>query len=363
MRFISDIINERRRAAPVVTPDQERADAGEPQADPLAPEAWCYPQEQPMEPLPLDAYALARQDSVEEDEQEADAVLFDQPEDEFADEAADQSEDQDEEFFLAQQEDAPGLDARQLFGAESDEDDGPEAESFEDSVLKAFSDPFERLAKDRVQQSVASVDPLSMEGDGDTGPDVGLVVVGRAPQSNFAEHLNMREPAPIAVPAPTLGRGANRSGRVKTRLLGFSTGALEQTDVFDETRSVTGNPFPVGWLVVVSELGRGACFALQDGVSKVGRGTDQTVCLNFGDNSISRDNHLSIAYDAEQNKFYIGHSGKSNLVRLNNKPLLSTEELVSRDQIRLGETTLRFIALCENDFTWQTPDEKARKHA
>lgn len=363
MRFISDIINERRRAAPVATPDQVRPDTEEPQADPLSAEAWGYPQEQPLEPLPLDAYALAGQDRVEEDEQEADAALFHQPEEEFAEEVHDHAEEQDEEFLLAQQEDAPSFDARQLFDAESEEDDGPEAESFEDSILKAFSDPFERLAKDRVQQSVASVDPLSMDGDGNIDPDVGLVVVGRAPQSNVAEHLTMREAAPIAVPAPTLGRGSNRSGRVKTRLLGFSTGALEQTDVFDETRSVTGNPFPVGWLVVVSELGRGACFALQDGVSRVGRGTDQTVCLNFGDNSISRDNHLSIAYDAEQNKFYIGHSGKSNLVRLNNKPLLSTEELVSRDQIRLGETTLRFIALCENDFTWHAPDEKARKHA
>ena len=115
--------------------------------------------------------------------------------------------------------------------------------------------------------------------------------------------------------------------------------------------------------MVVSEMGRGASFSLQDGVTRVGRGTDQTVCLNFGDNSISRDNHVSIAFDSEQNKFFIGHSGKTNMVRVNNVPLLSTEELKNKDLIRLGETTLRFIAFCADDFSWTQSEEQVARHA
>ena len=158
--------------------------------------------------------------------------------------------------------------------------------------------------------------------------------------------------AGVQVPPPAQGRGANRSGRVKTRLLGFNPESLGLTNPFEKEESRARDAFPVGWLVVVDGPGRGASFALHDGVSRIGRGEDQAVCLNFGDNSVSRENHLSIAYDSEQNAFYIGQSGRSNIVRLNNKPLLSTEQVRSGDQIRVGETTLRLAALCGDDFSW-----------
>lgn len=154
------------------------------------------------------------------------------------------------------------------------------------------------------------------------------------------------------VPPPAAGRGANRSGRVKTRLLGFNPDGMGLADPFEKPQAKADPAFPVAWLVVVSGPGRGAAFSLHDGVSRIGRGEDQTVPLAFGDTSISRENHAAIAYDAEQNAFFVGQSGKANIVRLNNKPLLSTEQLKSGDQIRLGETTLRFVALCGPEFDW-----------
>ena len=39
-------------------------------------------------------------------------------------------------------------------------------------------------------------------------------------------------------------------------------------------------------------------------------------------------------------------------MRLNGNPVLSTEELSNGDQIRIGETTLKFIGLCDENFTW-----------
>ena len=114
--------------------------------------------------------------------------------------------------------------------------------------------------------------------------------------------------------------------------------------------------FPVGWIVVQEGPGRGAGFSLHAGVSLIGRGEDQAVCLDFGDNSISRDNHASIAFDDESGQFFFGHGGKSNIVRLNGKPVLSTEELSHGDTIKIGETTLRFQALCGADFSWKETD-------
>jgi len=172
--------------------------------------------------------------------------------------------------------------------------------------------------------------------------------------------------ASVSVPAPAVGRGAARAGRVKTRLLGFNSGPSTASDPFDKgTQQKSGEytQFPVGWLVVVDGHGRGSAFTLFDGVSLIGRATDQTVCLDFGDNSISRASHAVIAYDAETRKFYLGHGGKTNLVRLNNRPVLSTEEMGSGDLVRIGETTLRFVGLCGNDFQWHDDSREVRQNA
>ena len=109
--------------------------------------------------------------------------------------------------------------------------------------------------------------------------------------------------------------------------------------------------------------GRGSAFTLFNGVSKIGRAEDQTVALDFGDNSISRDNHAAIAFDSETRKFFLGHGGKSNIVRLNDKPVLSTEEIMNGDTIRIGETTLTFVSFCGADFSWEEVREGGADHA
>ncbi len=176
-----------------------------------------------------------------------------------------------------------------------------------------------------------------------------------APPENFVE-----------VSTAVAGRaGRNAGGRVKTRLLGFQAEDQGPGDVFQATAEKTtaaenavpgeaGQPskFPAGWIVVISGPGRGACFTLHSGVSQIGRGEEQAVRLDFGDTSISRNNHAAVAYDDEQGKFYLGHGGKSNLVRLNGMPVLSTEEMSNGDEIRIGETTLKFVAMCGESFTW-----------
>ena len=87
-------------------------------------------------------------------------------------------------------------------------------------------------------------------------------------------------------------------------------------------------------------------------MSQIGRGEDQAVQLDFGDTAISRTNHAAVAYDPETHKFLLGHGGKANIVRLNDKPVISTEPMGNGDTIRLGETTLLFIALCNETFNW-----------
>lgn len=192
---------------------------------------------------------------------------------------------------------------------------------------------------------------------------------------NMKTHLG--EPAPAAAPAVAdeakpvvniwdLEEGAapevekapepsSRRRRNKTRMLGFDSGGGDVVSMFDDAGSASSGQrtkFPVGWILVVEGHGRGECFTLEPGMSQIGRGNDQAIQLDFGDNSISRTNHAAVVYDTETFAFTIGHGGKKNIVRLNGSPVISNEKLKTGDQIKIGETTLHFVALCSEEFNW-----------
>lgn len=159
-----------------------------------------------------------------------------------------------------------------------------------------------------------------------------------------------------AAPEEEPVRSSARQRRNRTRLIGFDKSDGEVVSLFDEkpnTAQVQRVKFPVGWIIVVEGQGRGECFPLTAGMSQIGRGEDQAIQLDFGDNAISRANHAAIVFDPESQTFLLGHGGKANIVRLNDKPVISNEPLANGDQIRIGETTLRLVALCGKDFTWE----------
>lgn len=192
-------------------------------------------------------------------------------------------------------------------------------------------------------------------------PDPEPMFVQEDPASAIESMAEQPAVEPIATPAPT-PTAPRRGARVKTTFLGFerSDGRIEDIlaggQTSDTSKATSEVKFPVGWLVVIGGPGRGTSITLQAGVSQIGRGDDQTIQLDHGDNGISRSNHAAIAFDDEERKFFLGHGGKANIVRLNGKPVLSTEEIVDGDEIRISETTLRFIALCGEKFTWAEED-------
>jgi hypothetical protein len=161
--------------------------------------------------------------------------------------------------------------------------------------------------------------------------------------------------ASIPDPEPLRTLPPRKAGRVRTRLLGFHSAEDAAPDpLAAPSAAPVAGPvrFPVGWVVVTDGPGRGASFTLRAGVSPIGRDEDQTIQLDFGDTAISRQMHAAIAYDEESRGFFLGHGGKSNIVRLNGRPVLSTEDLSDGDMIRIGETTLKFVAFCGKAFDW-----------
>lgn len=197
-------------------------------------------------------------------------------------------------------------------------------------------------------------------------PELDPALVARAAEAHRMMVETQSRQAPSAPDAPLPGRAVPTapdaaptvSSRTRTRLLGFDANAAATVNPIEAASAApVTTPFPCGWLVIVDGPGRGNSFALHAGAAMIGRGEDQAICIDFGDRAISRQNHAAVAYDTETGKFYLGHGGKSNIIRLNNSPVLSTEELHHGDTIRIGETYLRFAAFCDDTFTWSDAEE------
>jgi biotin carboxyl carrier protein len=176
---------------------------------------------------------------------------------------------------------------------------------------------------------------------------------------------------PRQVPAAPPQAGATATAR--TRLMGTHGAANVRTDAAATTtpakppepawapeqaktqlvRGVEAQTDPVaGWVVVVKGPGRGGYRPVFVGMNSVGRDPSQRICLDFGDDSISREEHAFITYDDEQRRFYLQHGGKSTLVRVGKIAVQQPTELNSNDMIRVGRTTLRFVSCCGADFSW-----------
>jgi hypothetical protein len=273
---------------------------------------------------------------------------------------------------------------RAIFGKAVDEPAKPAAaaETGPDPVLAALAE----LEVKRLREALAAAAPPPPPPAPDPVMDTDL------PAARPNRVVKTKVPLPEGASAPSVSiwdmdEGVNaparpgasddgqrrRPTRTRTRILGFDTQPASVVPLFEDAESAASSTaptappmghvmFPAGWIVVKSGPGQGAVFALMQGISQIGRGVDQTVSLDFGDMAISRQNHASVAYDGSSHRFHIGHGGKSNLVRLNGKPLLSTETLSDGDEIQIGETTLMLKVLCTPAFNWSSSEAGGDGH-
>lgn len=121
----------------------------------------------------------------------------------------------------------------------------------------------------------------------------------------------------------------------------------------EEASDDGGYELAAGWLVVIEGPGRGCTREIYFGMNSIGRGSEERIALDFGDTTISREAHAYLVFDEKQSDFYLQHGGKSNLVRLNGAPVLAPQPLKNGDTIEIGDTKLRFVPLCGDDFTWE----------
>ena len=109
----------------------------------------------------------------------------------------------------------------------------------------------------------------------------------------------------------------------------------------------------VGWVVITKGKGFGKSFELGQGNNSIGKNSTNKVVLNFGDETISREEHLKIVYDNLNLKFWAIQNGASrNLAYINKSPVLVPVELKPFDVISLGATDLKFVPFCGENHSW-----------
>lgn len=97
----------------------------------------------------------------------------------------------------------------------------------------------------------------------------------------------------------------------------------------------------VGRLTIVEGAGSGKTVNIFTGTNQIGRGDDMRVQINFGDDTISRQQHAVITFDAKELEVRIYDGGKPGGLWVNGTRVTSDQVIKFGDLIRLGETTLK----------------------
>ena len=152
--------------------------------------------------------------------------------------------------------------------------------------------------------------------------------------------------------SPSAADPAPRADTERTQLHGAigrgTTG--EGAEVVAETDPVAG------WLVVVEGPGAGRDLRIGVGRNEMGRDPQNRMALAFGDRRISRRAHLWVTYDNVNRVFSVAPGTSANLAYLNGAAVEQRSVLTAGDTIRVGRTTLRFVAFCGDDFNWADED-------
>ncbi len=97
----------------------------------------------------------------------------------------------------------------------------------------------------------------------------------------------------------------------------------------------------IGKLTVVEGPGAGNSVKIFTGTNQIGRGDDMRVQINFGDDTISRQQHAVLTYDAKNLEVRLYDGGKPGGVWVNGTRVTSDQVVKYGDLVKIGETTLK----------------------
>jgi pSer/pThr/pTyr-binding forkhead associated (FHA) protein len=97
----------------------------------------------------------------------------------------------------------------------------------------------------------------------------------------------------------------------------------------------------VAKLTITDGPGAGNTVSIFSGTNQIGRGDDMRVQINFGDDTISRQQHAVITFDMKNLEVRIYDGGRPGGLWVNGERITADAQVKLGDLIKLGETTLR----------------------
>lgn len=97
----------------------------------------------------------------------------------------------------------------------------------------------------------------------------------------------------------------------------------------------------VAKLTITEGPGVGNAVSIFSGTNQIGRGDDMRVQINFGDDTISRQQHAVITFDMKNLEVRIYDGGRPGGLWVNGERITADAQVKLGDLIKLGETTLR----------------------
>lgn len=97
----------------------------------------------------------------------------------------------------------------------------------------------------------------------------------------------------------------------------------------------------VGKLTVIEGPGAGNSVSIFSGTNQIGRGNDMRVQINFGDDTISRQQHAVITFDTKNLEVRVYDGGKPGGLWVNGTRVTADQAVKFGDLIKIGETTLK----------------------
>ena len=110
---------------------------------------------------------------------------------------------------------------------------------------------------------------------------------------------------------------------------------------------------PAGWLVATEGPGKGHVLTVGIGNNGVGRGSEPRISIPFNDTEISRGQSFSVVYDPKNRRYYLLPGSGKTLVYYEDQPVLDRVDLETGMSFQVGQTTFRFVALCDKNFDWK----------
>lgn len=115
---------------------------------------------------------------------------------------------------------------------------------------------------------------------------------------------------------------------------------------------IVGRRKVVGCLICVEGVMKGQGFFLVEGDNDIGRGANLEVVLSK-EITVSRKAHACISYNADDNSYILSIAKDKKDVTYDGVNVTSPVTIESGKIIKLGQCSLRFVAFCDEEFSWQ----------